>query len=503
MQKIGVDESNPFADDLLEDDDDADDGVEKQSTNIQHKNRRLVLKTKTGKKARAAPPRPNTAPARRPLAPSSPLTKPSSPSNTTPTSPAQETPCSVRKRIAPKAPPQRPASASPALDSKSSIRRSLKKRPAPRPPQVLSTASSKTPTEATDDGEYAVPSKPPRRDSSKPISGLTAGVEYANVVFENGICSKINGNDRETESKEVEGHESSGFKGEIVLGSVCVTKVISADEESNIGVEETDGDDDSLVVEESKVAEPEGAEPTVADQEDAESKFAEPKFADQEDVESEDAEPKVADQEDAESEDAEPEDAEPKVADQEDVESENADPEVADPEVIEESRDIVQKVEGDVVETVTSIVDGVEAIARTEKSAPGTDDVDPREGETLHSIELSKDDGLGEEVEADEDALITDNGEREDDDQNDAMTSDIGKVSEDDEESDTIADDNEKSESSVQSLEEPPKSPKESLHIHSTSLTPTTSKRRAPVRPPPPARSDSLNETEVSKKIIF
>ena len=479
MQKIGVDESNPFADDLLEDDDDGDDGVEKQSTNIQHKNRRLVLKTKTGKKARAAPPRPNTAPARRPPAPSSPLTKPSSPSNITPTSPAQETPCSVRKRIAPKAPPQRPASASPALDSKSSIRRSLKKRPAPRPPQVLSTASSTTPTEATDDGEYAVPSKPPRRDSSKPISGLTAGVEYANVVFENGICSKINGNDRETETKEVEGHESSGFKGdeEIVLGSVCVTKVISADEESNIGVEETDGDDDSLVVEESKVAEPEGAEP------------------------------KVADQEDVESEDAEPENAEPKVADQEDVESENADPEVADPEVIEESRDIVQKVEGDVVETVTSIVDGVEAIARTEKSAPGTDDVDPREGEeeTLHSIELSKDDGLGEEVEADEeeDALITDNGEREDDDQNDAMTSDIGKVSEDDEESDTIADDNEKSESSVQSLEEPPKSPKESLHIHSTSLTPTTSKRRAPVRPPPPARSDSLNETEVSKKIIF
>ena len=174
LKKIGVDVSNPFADDLLEDEDDDDDVAIVQSPN----KKKLILKTKTGKKARAAPPRPNAAPARPNTAPAQ---RPPPPSLAQTSSSAVQTPRSVKKRAAPKAPPLRPA-ASPVLDPNSSLRRSLKKRLAPRPPQQQQGVTSSS---------SPVPSKPPRRDSSKPTAVLPTEAEYANVLFKNGAFANI------------------------------------------------------------------------------------------------------------------------------------------------------------------------------------------------------------------------------------------------------------------------------------------------------------------------
>jgi len=161
LKKFGVEESNPFAEDLLEDEEtdeiDVSTKITAVTTNSTTNKKKMVLKTRQGNKVRApAPPSPNNL-------------------STT----AQQTPKS-KKRAAPKAP-----TTAPAIDPQSRLRRSVKKRAAPPPPsQAAAQNNSET------DVVVHIPQKPPRRESSK-SNTLPGMAQYANVVFDNGNLLSI------------------------------------------------------------------------------------------------------------------------------------------------------------------------------------------------------------------------------------------------------------------------------------------------------------------------
>ena len=150
LKKFGVEESNPFAEDLLEDGETDDiDTPNKTQANSTSNNKKLVLKTRQGHKVRAPVP---------------------------PSATAQQTPKS-KKRAAPKA----PTTALTAIDPQSSLRRSVKKRAAPPPPSQPA-AEKKSETLG---GYTPSPPKPPRRESSK-SNTLPGMAQYANIVFDSG-----------------------------------------------------------------------------------------------------------------------------------------------------------------------------------------------------------------------------------------------------------------------------------------------------------------------------
>ncbi|XP_066910594.1 F-actin-monooxygenase MICAL3-like [Clytia hemisphaerica] len=227
LNKIGVDESNPFAEDLLEDEQITEYVPTKRPESSSGK--KMVLKTKGGRKVRAAPAPPkNTSPAPRPQSSTPPTVR------ATP----QPTPRSTKKRAAPKA-PERPSSPPVALDPTSSLRRSLKKRPAPRPPQQL---PPKDPDE--------IPSKPPRRESSK-TTVLPPGVQYCNVSFEAGNLKIKDSNDQEgassviDEKTELIGDENTMNSDQVLTGSEKASSVDLTETESNLHENEAKSDNES------------------------------------------------------------------------------------------------------------------------------------------------------------------------------------------------------------------------------------------------------------------
>lgn len=155
LEQIGIEESNPFAEDLLEGADDEHTFslpvVTSNITSSQGQKRDYKVK---------APPPPTSVAL---IASNQAVVKPK-----------------FKKRAAPKAPP-RPVSA-PVIDHQFSLRRSFKKRAAPRPPSQQVT--EKKTNDVTND-EITSPLKPPRREPGKQILP-PKGIEYANVQFEEG-----------------------------------------------------------------------------------------------------------------------------------------------------------------------------------------------------------------------------------------------------------------------------------------------------------------------------